>query len=93
MRRSKAALIGWSKERVKNIFHKAKALEAEMLNLQMKECDPDGFTNSEILHLRTLSSVRAGLLFQQESYWRQRSRVNWLICGDTNTRFFHSAAA
>ncbi|XP_071677232.1 uncharacterized protein [Lolium perenne] len=28
----------------------------------------------------------------QEEYWRQRSRLNWLLKGDANTAFFHAMA-
>ena len=32
------------------------------------------------------------LLKQEEIYWLQRGRANWLLHGDRNTSFFHNAA-
>lgn len=30
------------------------------------------------------------VVFQEEINWRQKSRINWLLYGDCNTKFFHS---
>lgn len=32
------------------------------------------------------------LLFQEDSYWKQRAKLFWMAEGDENTRIFHSIA-
>uniref|UniRef100_A0A803NTC1 Reverse transcriptase domain-containing protein n=1 Tax=Cannabis sativa TaxID=3483 RepID=A0A803NTC1_CANSA len=42
---------------------------------------------------KALQANLDSLLFKEETYWRQRSRIQWLNLGDKNTRFFHKFAS
>jgi hypothetical protein len=50
--------------------------------------DPDAL--EERLETR---KVLNSLIAQEESYWRQRSRISWMKEGDRNTKFFHEFAS
>lgn len=42
--------------------------------------------------IRKIENQINNLLMDEDVYWKQRSRANWLREGDKNTRFFHSKA-
>ena len=44
-------------------------------------------------NLRKMEDTLDDLLAQEKVYWQQRSQIEWLKCGDDNTRFFHSYAS
>lgn len=43
--------------------------------------------------LESMQKNLASLILQEETYWRQRSKVYWLADGDTNSKFFHASAS
>uniref|UniRef100_A0A803NJ60 Reverse transcriptase domain-containing protein n=1 Tax=Cannabis sativa TaxID=3483 RepID=A0A803NJ60_CANSA len=48
---------------------------------------------SRIAALKHNESVLDELLEQEEMYWQQRSRIDWMQLGDRNTKYFHSKAS
>uniref|UniRef100_A0A803Q0L9 Reverse transcriptase domain-containing protein n=1 Tax=Cannabis sativa TaxID=3483 RepID=A0A803Q0L9_CANSA len=53
-----------------------------------EDTSPESYSRQKALQANLDS-----LLFKEETYWRQRSRIQWLNLGDKNTRFFHKFAS
>ncbi|KAL5811087.1 hypothetical protein ACOSQ4_027655 [Xanthoceras sorbifolium] len=50
-------------------------------------------TNQVLNVIKTRERELESLLSQEELYWKQRSRVDWLLAGDKNSKFFHRRAS
>ena len=50
------------------------------------------FTDESIERKKELIGKLNRLLEQEEQFWRQRSKENWIKLGDQNTKYFHHKA-
>lgn len=77
------ALKAWSKEKFVNPNIQVNELLVDLEKLHHSS-QPD-----VLQQINCLTSKITKLWTQDEMYWHQRSRINWLKLGDQNTNFFH----
>ncbi|XP_028101320.1 uncharacterized protein LOC114300668 [Camellia sinensis] len=84
----KVGLKKWNVEVFGNIINKLKASEAYLHNLELVVEDRE-LDEAEIRTRREARAEVWRLSKIVERIWLQKSRMNWTLKGDRNTRFFH----
>ncbi|GLT47332.1 hypothetical protein SLA2020_210370 [Shorea laevis] len=82
------SLKEWSKLTVGNSRQELEQLQHELQTLQLEEQTEMTLSRQEFLIDRINHLWR-----QDEAYWFQRARTNWIQFGDKNSKFFHAIAS
>lgn len=84
-----AVLRDWIKNTFGNIFNRKRKLSARLVGIQkaMTANNHRGLIKLEHKIRKELEAV----LYQEEIFWFQKAREEWICSGDRNTSFYHTA--
>uniref|UniRef100_A0A803P929 Uncharacterized protein n=1 Tax=Cannabis sativa TaxID=3483 RepID=A0A803P929_CANSA len=81
-------LQSWHHQKFGDLPRKIKSSHSVVQNLQ----DSYDTSPSHFSELHQSKNILENLLAQEEEYWQQRIRIDWLQAGDSNTKYFHQRA-
>ncbi|KAH9734317.1 reverse transcriptase domain-containing protein [Citrus sinensis] len=84
---SMGRLLGWSKREFRKRDRKLEKLKFQLRELKQRRVQ---FVDGE--EIRKMEKQIQNILMDEEIYWNQRSRADWLKEGDKNTKIFHGKA-
>jgi hypothetical protein len=88
LRYIKHKLNEWNKEIFGNINEEKRIIEYKMRNLQ-EICIHVGYTEDHKKEEIQLTQEWEARCRQEDTLWRQNSRIRWLKEGERNTKFFY----
>ncbi|KAI0488518.1 hypothetical protein KFK09_028352 [Dendrobium nobile] len=91
--RTMKALFFWSRSKCKNLKTLKDDLKKEIIELQNKEVDGSGWTNEDLILLRSKVHELSVTLNQLATWWNQRAKARWQEEGDNNWKIFHNFAS
>ena len=91
MKNLKKSLKTFNMCRYGNIFEKVKEKKRELVELQLLNLS--SITDGSIMIERSLTLELHELLVDEESFFKQKSRIRWIQRGDMNIKNFHRMTA
>ncbi|XP_058727131.1 uncharacterized protein LOC131598562 [Vicia villosa] len=87
----KARLKDWNKNSFGDITHNVITAESDLRKIQD---DIGNFGYTDLLHEleKDAQGKLESALNTEEDFWKEKSRINWQVHGDRNTKFFHTYA-